>query len=736
MGGSTLPAGEYNAHGKAALNWIESDEVINVVTNGIYRVYRYDHKDARTNLNTTLALKVASPGGDEYWVSHRKLFPANASLYRGANIVRADGTGDQSLIDTTPLSRANSAFSNDRTDSGLLLAKSFSDPLGTVRITTIASGGTAPREYIDVQVAFQNDGAFSVYTGADLATNGLVGSYVNRSLQSRPNQDDWRSASGVVVSGKRIDERLSFTGNSWGARAPLRLTGGSDADWDNFSVQWDGVIVVRRPVQLATVSDDSSRFWIDLDHNGSFGTTAPELVNNHWGSGQGPTRGELSPVIPPGQYNIRIQYQEGAGGNYFTLIGADLPFELFTTQDESTRGLTASFVATDLRSYTVQNDWRSSQDIAGTRIDEYPAFTVTSWGNLADVGLTPGANGSDSDWDNFSVQWDGWLKVSAPVRMATVSDDQSRMWIDLNSNGTFSTTAPELINNGWGGGGQGMTVGQISTIIQPGKYRIRIQYEEGAGGNGFMLAGVPQAPTDAAVLVSGAVFSGAENRVVLNQLESDFTISFWLQSSQIAGSADSWTNGMGIIDANAAPGDLPFGVSLGEGRVLFGMGGANSSTIASPGLVANGAWHFISARRSQGLLTLFVDGISVGSAVASSESVAAIADFTVGSLSGSRNYFVGSVDQLRTWDSARSDAQIAADYYLTRNGHGFQESAPVARIEQLQPGSLQVFWDALSGYRVLEGAAAVEGPWFKLPTDQNSTNISVANPVRFFRVRQ
>jgi hypothetical protein len=40
--------------------------------------------------------------------------------------------------------------------------------------------------------------------------------------------------------------------------AAVGLTYGSDADWDSFSVQWDGVLVVHRPIRLAPKSDDAA----------------------------------------------------------------------------------------------------------------------------------------------------------------------------------------------------------------------------------------------------------------------------------------------------------------------------------------------------------------------------------------------------------------------------------------------------------------------------------------------
>ncbi|HEY6227401.1 MAG TPA: LamG-like jellyroll fold domain-containing protein, partial [Verrucomicrobiae bacterium] len=726
MGGGPMPAAHYGAHGKAALNWIEPKEVINVITNGIYRVYRFDHIDARTNANATLALKVTCPGGEEYWVAHRKLFTANASMSRGIYLVRANGSGDQGLIDTTQLSKPAATFGTDRDDAALAVGKSFVDSVGSVRITTIASGGTAPLEYLDVQVAFTPEtGSYSFYADAALKTNGLVGSYVNSDLRSRSTQDDWRAATGVTIAGKRIDSKLSFTSNGWGARAPLKLTGGTDANWDNFSVQWDGYVVVRRPIRLATVSDDSSRFWIDLNNNGAFSTTAPEFVNNHWGTGQGATRGDISSIIPPGTYRIRIQYEEGNGDNSFTMNGVELQFQLFTTAERTTPGLTASFVGTSLRSYLTQNDWRTSQTITGTRVDEYPVFKANGWGSLASVGLS---NGTDANWDNFSVQWDGYISNSVPIKLGTVSDDASRMWIDVNTNGAFGTTSPEYFNNGWGGAGQGATEGAISGVLQPGMYAIRIQYEEGGGDNNFVLAGVPQLPIDPAALYSALVFTGAEHSSTPRKVAGDFTIEFWLKTTQVAGDDSDWHNRAVLADA----GD--FGLTLGAGEVLFGVKG---TTLHSP-FVADGEWHYVSARRvqSSGQMDLYLDNAPVARAIGVTDLLDSATDILIGGAAdGSRGY-VGNLDQVRMWDYARTTEQIAADLYLSRSGRWVDASTEV-KIAQLQPNFFQIFWDALSGYRVLEGATSVSGPFVPLPTDQNSTNIAYgANAMRFFRVRK
>lgn len=161
------------------------------------------------------------------------------------------------------------------------------------------------------------EAAPALFTDAALTTPGLVGSYVNRSLETVSVPNDWRTTQ--TISGTRTNAVLNFSTATWGARAPVGVTGGSDADWENFSVQWDGYLhVTQAGDRLATESDDGSRMWIDLNTNSIFEPT--ELINNGWGKGQGPTVGERSWRLPAGVFAIRIQYYEIGGGNEFRLV--------------------------------------------------------------------------------------------------------------------------------------------------------------------------------------------------------------------------------------------------------------------------------------------------------------------------------------------------------------------------------------------------------------------------------
>lgn len=158
----------------------------------------------------------------------------------------------------------------------------------------------------------------ALFQDAALSDPGLVGSYVNQSLRNVTSTADWRTSQ--TISGTRVDYAVDFNSNSFGVRADVGVTGGTDANWDQFSVQWDGWISI--PVdgtRLQTRSDDGSRLWIDVNQDGVFAADGSELWDNGWGQGHGIQAGALTDPLPAGDYAIRVHYEEGTGGNAMIL---------------------------------------------------------------------------------------------------------------------------------------------------------------------------------------------------------------------------------------------------------------------------------------------------------------------------------------------------------------------------------------------------------------------------------
>jgi autotransporter-associated beta strand protein len=153
------------------------------------------------------------------------------------------------------------------------------------------------------------------------AGGGLVGTYLNHSLRAVV-EDDWRKR--PEVGGTREDKLIHFPSSAYGTaaeRAKFRIAGADD-NWDDFSVQWDGWLRVERDgTTLYTCSDDGSRVWIDLDHDGKVAPS--EWGSNGWGGGQGATLRKVHGPLKAGVYRFRVQHEDGGGPNCCSLLWDD-----------------------------------------------------------------------------------------------------------------------------------------------------------------------------------------------------------------------------------------------------------------------------------------------------------------------------------------------------------------------------------------------------------------------------
>jgi hypothetical protein len=101
---------------------------------------------------------------------------------------------------------------------------------------------------------------------------------------------------------------------------------------------------------------------------------------------------------------------------------------------------------------------------------------------------------------------------------------------------------------------------------------------------------------------------------------TDFTLEFWLRAGPgdnpapavACGTGVGWIEGNIIVDRDRYDQDRKFGISLGAGRVAFGVSGDGTGdlTICGTTVVTDGAWHHVAVdrRRSDGRMRVFVDG--------------------------------------------------------------------------------------------------------------------------------
>jgi hypothetical protein len=101
----------------------------------------------------------------------------------------------------------------------------------------------------------------------------------------------------------------------------------------------------------------------------------------------------------------------------------------------------------------------------------------------------------------------------------------------------------------------------------------------------------------------------------------DFTAEFWIKGELAGNSApaiaggfgENWIYGNVVFDRDRRePGGCDWGISLGEGRLAFGVTNASlvSVTLCGSTDVLDGAWHHVAVarRRADGFLWLWVDG--------------------------------------------------------------------------------------------------------------------------------
>ncbi|WP_354671234.1 LamG domain-containing protein [Streptomyces sp. S.PB5] len=175
---------------------------------------------------------------------------------------------------------------------------------------------------------------------------------------------------------------------------------------------------------------------------------------------------------------------------------------------------------------------------------------------------------------------------------------------------------------------------------------------------------------ETAGVIGGALsFDGADDAVRLpyrGELPlgtEDFTASLWFRSSATAGEQPLlWMGGVGTTQPQvwlrAEPGnDRVQGLITVRDAAMA----PRSASVRAGGAYNDGAWHHLALRRGGGRLSLFLDGTAVGTADAPSGSVSRNSPFGVhiGQRMDGRAFFTGAIDDVRVWDRALDDEELA-----------------------------------------------------------------------------
>ncbi|CAL9652170.1 exo-alpha-sialidase [Streptomyces sp. enrichment culture] len=421
--------------------------------------------------------------------------------------------------------------------------------------------------------------------------------------------------------------------NSWYATGPVhgvQLTGGAHAGRLVVGVNaetWDGTRVTANHAALV-VSDDGGEHWRTgatdtwpVAADGTFRQKPSELTLTERADGALLVSGREENGTDLGH---RTQALSRDGGDSFAAPFRALP-DLYAPQVQGAvlrlgdRTLLSVPADPDRRrTMTVRSSWDG-----GASWDSVDRGTVVTrdWSGYSDlvavddatVGLLYEGGASDArDEIRFARFTEDWL---APRRAA-------------------DPTTPDLAP----GAAPAAVLGGAGTT-------------DGAVGGALALDGADD-----------AVRLPYDGRLALG--DGDFTASLWFRYAAATGEQPLlWMGGIGTTQPQvwlrAEPGN---GRVQGLITTRDGAAAPRSAWARTDRAYNDGQWHRLALRRGGGRLTLFVDGSAVADAADVPGSVSRNSPFGVhiGERMDGRAHFTGAVDDVRVWNRALTDAEIAA----------------------------------------------------------------------------
>jgi hypothetical protein len=182
----------------------------------------------------------------------------------------------------------------------------------------------------------------------------------------------------------------------------------------------------------------------------------------------------------------------------------------------------------------------------------------------------------------------------------------------------------------------------------------------GNGNSGVVSA----AAWNSAGYLNGCLtFNGASSYVqITNSLENDFSIEFWVKTTQTAGTGQ-WYNGAGLVDGDYPGVANDFGTALVGNKFAFGIGNPDS-TIVSSKVINDGNWHQCVTTRQQasGIIKIYVDGTLQATGYENRNTLNASSRLLFGAIASGGGYFNGSLDDIKIFNRTLSDGEAFALY--------------------------------------------------------------------------
>lgn len=187
----------------------------------------------------------------------------------------------------------------------------------------------------------------------------------------------------------------------------------------------------------------------------------------------------------------------------------------------------------------------------------------------------------------------------------------------------------------------------------------------GSGGSTYNASPTNQtAPSYSSTNGGIFTFNGTNQgtQVPRGVIMDDFTLSAWFKTSSTSGNLGNWYGGMGLLDADW-PGDAnDFGLSIAQGKLLFGTG-AGGSSVTSPNTYNDNNWHNVICTRTKatGALNMYVDGILAATGQGNTNTLNAPGQIFIGNWNNGR-FFQGSMSAVHMYNAVLSAAQVQNNF--------------------------------------------------------------------------
>ena len=263
-------------------------------------------------------------------------------------------------------------------------------------------------------------------------------------------------------------------------------------------------------------------------------------------------------------------------------------------------------------------------------------------------------------------------------------------------------------------------------------------------GNGFNAtqASVTQQPTYVTNGMNGlpVVRFNSGNNTCLSlsrPIQDDFSILCVFQSTQGLGSGTFYYQGAGLVNAEVAGVVDDFGTCLfANGSVAAGTGNPDVAVDSATGY-NDGHAHLLTftRTRSTGLLTLYVDGLAVGSTTGGTQSLTSPSLVVLGAQQTLINYLTGDISEVQIYNAALSDTNRLAVETTLFVKYNLPPPAPAGLYLQLQNAGVVLNWLASSGatgYHV-KRALVSGGPYTVIATNAATAfTDSTASPTNVY----